>query len=100
VRRKTSEIQRVNLINIQNTKPLEILCTDFLSLERSTSGFENVSVITDHFTRFGMAVPTTNSKNNSKNSFYAPEIENRGPILFLSFCLSVILSSTKNFNHG
>lgn len=35
IRRKTAENPRANLVNIKSTKPLEILCIDFLTLEKS-----------------------------------------------------------------
>ena len=69
--KKVGDTPRANLINIQSTEPLEILCIDFLPLERSKGGFENISVITDHFTRYAMAVPTGNqlAKNTAKALF-------------------------------
>ena len=44
---------------------MEILCLDYLSLERSKGGVENILVITDHFTRFAQAIPTTNQTARS-----------------------------------
>lgn len=39
------------------SEPLEILAIDFTFLERSSSGIENVLVMTDVFTKFTIAVP-------------------------------------------
>ena len=40
------------------SKPLEILAIDFTLLEKSSSGFENVLVMSDVFTKYSIAVPT------------------------------------------
>ena len=58
--RKVPPNQRAPLVNIITTQPLELLCIDFLSLEPSKAGIENVLVITDHFTKFAVAVPCRN----------------------------------------
>jgi hypothetical protein len=46
------------LVSIKTTAPLQLVAMDYLTLERSSGGYENVLVITDHFTKVAMAVPT------------------------------------------
>ena len=60
IRRKSSTIQRAPLVNITTTSPLELVCMDFLTLETSKGNYQHILVITDHFTRFVMAIPTRN----------------------------------------
>ena len=43
MRRKTLP-NTAPLVNIHSSAPMEILCVDFLSLERSKGGFENILV--------------------------------------------------------
>ena len=51
---------RSELVNITSTAPMEIVCLDFLSIERSKGFFEKVLVITDHFSRYAQAISTRN----------------------------------------
>ena len=60
IRRKTPTDARAPLVNIQTSQPLELVCMDYLSLELSKGGYQNILVISDHFTKFAMAVPTRN----------------------------------------
>ena len=53
------------LVNIESKQPLDILCIDFLSIERSKGGIENVLVVTDHSTRYSVAIPTRNQTANT-----------------------------------
>lgn len=50
------------LVNINTTRPLELLCMDFLSLEPDRNGIKDILAITDHFTKFAVAIPTANQK--------------------------------------
>ena len=58
--RKTRQDKSAGLVNIVSTAPIEIICLDYHSLERSKGGVENVLVITDHFSRYTQAIPTRN----------------------------------------
>jgi len=57
---RKSRGQTAPLVNITSTQPMELLCIDFLTIEPSKGGIENVLVITDHFTRYAQAFPTAN----------------------------------------
>jgi hypothetical protein len=57
---KTPDSQQAALVNITTTQPLELVCMDYLTLEPSMGGIQNILVITDHFTKFAVAVPTRN----------------------------------------
>ncbi len=48
------------LLSITTSKPLELVGMGYLSLEESEGGIKDIFVITDHFTRFDVAIPTRN----------------------------------------
>ena len=53
---------RAPLCSITTTRPLELVCMDFLSLENSKGGHNSVLVITDHYTKYACAFPTRNQE--------------------------------------
>lgn len=62
VRRKALAEKAAPLVNIRTSRPLELLCMDFLSLEPDSSNTKDILVLTDHFTKFSVAIPTPNQK--------------------------------------
>lgn len=61
-RRKAVPQTAAPLRNISATHPLELLCMDYLSIEPDNRDTRNVLVITDHFTKFAVEVPTKDQK--------------------------------------
>lgn len=62
IRRKTPAKPFAVLVPIESTHPMELVCIDFLSLEKSKGGTEDILIITDHFTRFAQAIPCRNQR--------------------------------------
>ena len=56
--RKQPERRSSPLVSIKTTQPMELVCMDYLTLETSKGGYDNILVITDHFTRYAQAIPT------------------------------------------
>ena len=54
--------ERAPLVSVTTTRPLELVCMDFLSLEESKGKYSSILVITDHFTGYAIAVPTRNQE--------------------------------------
>ena len=52
---------------IVSTEPLDIVCMDYLGLESSRGGYNSILVLTDHFTKFAIAIPT-NSQTASNTA--------------------------------
>lgn len=79
LRRKVPTNQRAPLMPIQTSYPLELVCMDFLTLEPSKGGFQHILIITDHFSRFAVAVPTKNfTAKTTAEAFYNNFITNYG----------------------
>ena len=60
IKRKVNIPDRAPMVPIKSTQPMELVCIDFLKIEPSKGGIEDLLVITDHFTRFAYAIPTKN----------------------------------------
>ncbi|KYO47393.1 hypothetical protein Y1Q_0001201 [Alligator mississippiensis] len=50
------------LHTISSSKPLELVCIDFLTIEPDRKNISNVLVVTDHFTRYAQAYPTRDQR--------------------------------------
>ena len=61
-RRKAVPQRAAPMESITTTYPLELVCMDYLSLEPDSHDTRNILVITDHFTKFSVAVPTRDQK--------------------------------------
>ena len=62
IRRKALPERAAPLVNIKTSRPLELLCMDYLTLEPDKSNTKDILVLTDHFTKYAMAFPTANQK--------------------------------------
>lgn len=62
VRRKAPADKAAPLVNILTSRPMELVCMDFLSLESDSKNTKDILVITDHFTKYAVAIPTRDQK--------------------------------------
>lgn len=76
--RKSPTNNRAPLVNIVTTYPLELVCMDYLTLEPA-KGVGNILVITDHYTKYALAIATKNqTAKTTAEVFYEHFITNYG----------------------
>ena len=56
--RRKSQQDKAPLMNIETSRPLELIHLDYLKIEPSKGNIEHVLIITDHFTRYAQAFPS------------------------------------------
>ncbi|KAL7870269.1 hypothetical protein SRHO_G00077660 [Serrasalmus rhombeus] len=73
--RKRPGTSAVGLTPVATSYPLELVTMDFLSLEAAVGGFQNIMVLTDHFTKFAWAAATRDqtAATTSHTTPYHPE---------------------------
>ena len=63
--RKTRPVPAAELVNITSSYHMELVCIDYLKLETTKGGYEDVLVITDQFTCYAQAIPTRNQTDHT-----------------------------------
>ena len=52
--------EKAPMHHLTSSEPLDVVCMDYLGLETSKGGYNSILVLTDHFTKIAVAVPTCN----------------------------------------
>lgn len=58
VKRKSQPEKAAPLVSIKTSRPMELVCMDFLSLKPDSHNTKDILVITEHFTKYDVAIPT------------------------------------------
>lgn len=58
--RRKDPAQTAELVNMKTSRPMELVCTDSLTLEMSNGDYEHTFVISDHFNRCDQAMSRRN----------------------------------------
>jgi len=58
--RRKSTTKKAPMVSIESNYPLERVCIDYLTVDQCQGNIENILVITDHYTKYSVAVPTRN----------------------------------------
>lgn len=62
---KKSSRKAAPLVRIKTSRPVELVCMDFLSLEPDSHNTKDILVITDHFTKYAFSIPARDQKATS-----------------------------------
>ena len=54
--------EKAPLVSITTSRPMELVCMNFMSLETALGGYHSILVLTDHFTRYACAFPIRNQE--------------------------------------
>lgn len=60
IKRKSPTNARAPMVSIITHAPMEMVCMDYLTIEKSKGGYQYILVVTDHYTKFALAIPTKN----------------------------------------
>ena len=62
IQKKPARPVRTKMGTIEASRPLEVLCMDFTTVDKSENGIENILVLIDAYSTFIVAVPTKDQK--------------------------------------
>ena len=90
--RRKSQADQAPLLNIEVNQPLELVHLDYLKIEPSKGNFENVLIITDHFTRYAQAFPS-----KTQTTLTTAKLLWNNFILHYGFPANIITDQGQNF---